>query len=144
MVTRLFLEQLRRVGFGVFDEVVIDGLYAGDYALKLDGVEVPLWFERKSLGDCFGTLTSGNERFKKELARAKENNITLVLLIEGTMEDVFKGNKHSTVSGDTILKTIFTFWVKHDLYPVFCPNRRSMARFIEETYSSLARNWNKT
>ena len=29
---------------GVFDEILVDGLPLGDYALKLDDKEVPMWF----------------------------------------------------------------------------------------------------
>ena len=126
---------------GVFDEIIIDGLPCGDYWAKLDGVELPIIFERKSLGDLFGTMTTGNDRFKKMLERSKGNHLQVILLIEGTIKDIFKGYKHSTVAGETILKTIFTLFVKYDLIPVFCEDRRSMARFIEETYSALARNF---
>ena len=126
---------------GVFDEVVIDGLPVGDYWMKLDGHEVPICFERKGLGDLFGTMTSGHERFKKMLEKAKNNNLQVILLIEGTMKDIFQGYKHSTIPGQTILKTVFTLFVKYDLFPVFCEDRRTAARFIEETYSALARSF---
>lgn len=128
---------------GVFDEIKVDGMPFGDYWCELDGKEVSLVFERKGIGDLFGTLTSGHDRFSKMLEKAKWAGAEVVLLIEGTMEDVFKGYKHSTVSGETILKTVFTNWVRHGLTPVFCPDRRSMARFIEESYAAIQRNYKK-
>jgi len=119
---------------------VRDTLYAADYGCRWpDGVEMPVVFERKSLSDLFGTLTHGMERFKRELDRANKGGQKIVLIIEGTMSEVLAGIPHSTVRGESILKTVFTLWTKYDLMPVFCPNRSEMERFITETYTSIAR-----
>ncbi len=132
---------------GVFDNVVIKALPVGDYGLVVEPLSepFPLIFERKSLGDLFGTLSNKKsiECFKRELARAKERNIILVLLIEASMKAVSEGYKYSLVGGDSLLKTVFTLWVKYGLVPVFCENRRTAARFVEESFTALARNWGK-
>lgn len=102
---------------------------------------MPVCFERKSIGDLFGTLTNGHERFRKELDRAKENNFKIILIVEGTLSEVLAGYKHSSVKGSSILKTMFTLWMKYDLTPVFCPNRSEMKRFITETFEAIGRNF---
>lgn len=122
--------------------VIRDTLYAADYGCRFsDDSEMPVAFERKSIADLFGTLTKGMERFKRELKRASDGGLKLVLIIEGTMSDVLAGIPHSQVEGKSILKTVFTLWVKYDLMPVFCPNRSDMEKFITETFSAIARSY---
>lgn len=53
-------------------------LYAGDYNLSGSNI----YIERKSLPDFIGTMSSGYERFTKEIERIKERNDYLVILIE--------------------------------------------------------------
>lgn len=121
---------------------VRDTLYVGDYGcLWEDGVEMPVVVERKSIADLFGTLTSGMERFKRELNRAKEGGTKIVLAVEGTMTEVLVGIPHSRVKGESILKTVFSLWVKYDLMPVFCANRSEMERYITETFTAISRNF---
>lgn len=120
----------------------VDGVPVGDYWCRWhDGSEMPICFERKSIPDLFGTLTKGIERFKKELERCNFHGMKMVLVIEGTMEDVLAGIPQSQVKGESILKTVFTLWVKYDLIPIFCPTRKNMQRFIVETFSAVARNF---
>ena len=129
---------------GVFDSIVVQGMPFADYWLEVDGIEIPLMMERKSLGDCYGTLFSDNyERFKRELERAKQMECHLMFLIEGSLEDVWRGYKHSSVSGDTMLKKLAMMRVRYDLEVHFFNTRREMARFIEEIYSAVIRNWTK-
>ena len=67
-------------------------LDVGDYGCEMDdGTIVPVIFERKSVGDWMSTLTNNKkaktqnyDRFKKEIQRAKDSNIKLLLIIEAT------------------------------------------------------------
>lgn len=126
---------------GVFEEVVVEGLPVGDYWAEIDGAEVPLCFERKGLGDLFGTMTGGYKRFKKELARAKEFDLKVVLVIEGSMMDVYRGYKHSRFSGESMLKKLAMLYVRYDLEYHFFNSRREMARYIEDVFSAVRRNY---
>jgi len=126
---------------GVFEEIEIRGMPVGDYWLEIDGKEVPLCFERKSLGDLFSTMTSGYARFKKELARAKEAGLTVILVIEGSMREVAVGYEYSRFSGDSMLKKLAMLRVRYDLEYHFFNDRREMSRFIEEIFSAVQRNW---
>lgn len=128
---------------GVFDEVVREGMPVADYWAELDGEELPICFERKSLGDLYGTMTSGYERFKKNIAKAKEFNLKMILLIEGTMRDCAKGFKHSSFDGGSMLKKLAMLHVKYDLEYHF-GDRRELARRIEETFDAVKRHYKKT
>jgi hypothetical protein len=56
-------------------------LNVGDYSCA-DPYYSDLVVERKSLEDFVGTMGKGNERFKKEIERAREQNIYLVIVVE--------------------------------------------------------------
>ena len=105
----------------------------------------PLWpvaWERKgSKGDLWGTLTSGIDRFKREVERAKESNVTLYLGIECSMTDIYKGYEHSEVLGSQIIRTLFAFKVKHGVEPVFCGGRNELKYHIVECFDALDRHY---
>ena len=127
---------------GSVSRIDVTGLPFGDYwAAYETGQEMPVCFERKGISDLFGTLSGGMERFKRELERARDNNFKIILIVEGTLSEVIAGAKYSTVEGKSILKTMFTLWVKYDVVPVFCPNRSEMKRFILETFEAIGRNF---
>ena len=114
-------------------------LSVGDYGCEYnDGTRPPLFFERKSITDLFSTMGKGYARFKDELNRAKLSNYRLVLLIEGSLSAVYKGVPRSDLRGESVVKKLFTLWVKYDLYPVFC-SRAEMVEYIRESYEAIGR-----
>jgi len=115
-------------------------LKVGDYGCRYkNGYEPPVYFERKSIADLFSTLGGGYPRFKRELLRAKDNAYHLILIVEGSIGKVLKGAKYSSMAGSSILKKMFTLWIKYDLIPVFCKDREEMSRFIIEYYEAIGR-----
>lgn len=100
-------------------------LLVGDYTtVKLLN---RLHIERKSPQDLYGTFTKGCSRFKKELIRAYNANIKLVLVCESSRADFInkkfpKGDerKQSTAALD---KQITTFEEKYFLEFVWCSCR---------------------
>jgi ERCC4-type nuclease len=122
-------------------QVKREKLDVGDYQVEYtDGYRPPVIFERKSLEDCIGSLSKGYKRFRKEILRAKESNVLLVILIEASITKVLKGIEHSQRSGDEILQQLFTITVRHRV-PFFCfNNREEMSRFITEAYLAIGRD----
>lgn len=127
-----------------FDSITVDGLPFADYwcSVYTDGTwtEVPIVVERKSLGDLYGTMTNGYERFKRELERCKENNCHMILAIEETIDRVHQGYEHSQFSGDAMLKKLGMMQVRYGLEVHYFNGRRAMARWIEELFDACARN----
>jgi len=118
----------------------IESLAVGDYACEfVDGIRPPVVFERKSLSDLYGTMTSGYPRFKRELLRAKTLGLQVILIIEGSLATVLQGFNRSQFSGESCVKKLMTLAVKYDCYPVFCNSRAEMVRFITEVYAALGR-----
>ena len=113
----------------------------GDYTAIVHGRPVPVLFERKGLGDLFGTMTSGYDRFKAEMDRAKVSNMKLILIVEGTYGDVEAGYAHSKYPGTAMIKKLHTLRSKYDLETIFCESRRVMAKTIAGFFYSIERNW---
>jgi ERCC4-type nuclease len=99
----------------------------------------PVSIERKSLNDLVGSLSKGYKRFRKEIIRAKENNIQLIILIEASMTKVLKGIEESYRSGDEILQQLFTIMVRHKVPFHCCNNREESSRWIIEKFLALGR-----
>ena len=70
-------------------------LQTGDYTAK--GLESHLRIERKSLEDLIGCLTSGRERFLRELERLMAFPARVVI-IEGSYLDLAHGNYRSRIA----------------------------------------------
>ena len=113
----------------------------GDYTAIVHGSPVPIVFERKGFSDLWGTMTGGYPRFKREMERAKADNIKLVLIIEGSYSDVYQGFDKSVYDGASMLKKLATLYVKYDLEYVFCESRRVMARRICDTFFAVERTY---
>ena len=115
-------------------------LPVGDYSCEFEnGYQVPVVFERKTIGDLFSTLSQGYERFKRELGRAKDLDLKVILIIDGSFSKVLKGYKHSQRNPLSIVRQVFMLWIKYDLYPVFCKNTDEMSLYIIEFYAAIGR-----
>lgn len=125
------------------EKVETMALKYGDYNAILNGSPAPLFFERKGLSDLFGTMTSGYERYKKEMERAKTDGVKLILIIEGSYSDVWQGFERSAYSGQAMLKKLAMLYVRYDHEYIFCESRRVMARRIYDVYSAIERNYSK-
>jgi len=135
-----------KIGDGI-SKVVDTKLPYGDYAAAWEDKAgnhisfMPIFWDRKALGDLFGTLTSGVERFKREIQRALEDKVSLKIIIEGCRREVEMGYEHSTVSGKTILKTLDTLHVKYGIEHVFCNDRSDMVKTIVSKFQAIGRNF---
>ncbi len=81
----IFKDSREQLGLDFNNRVRTKGLKFGDYSMK--GCSIVI--ERKSLGDFWGTLTGGYERFCREIDRAKEANSYLVVVIEEPFNEVY-------------------------------------------------------
>ena len=67
--------------------LIMRGLPSGDYSLE--GHEVTLAVERKSLADLFGTVGRGRQRFERELARLDTMPVAAVV-VEATWDEIIR------------------------------------------------------
>lgn len=94
--------------------------WTGDYSLA--GYEGRVALERKSLDDLIGCLTTGRDRFERELARAKELDFFAVI-VEASMEDVAKGRYRSKLPPHAALQSIMAFQVRYGVNFIWAGNR---------------------
>jgi len=116
-------------------------LIVGDYTTKklLNSFHI----ERKSLQDLYGTLTSGNNRFKYELFRAAYHSIKIEVYVEGSRADFINKNfpkgserKFSTDGLDRLVKT---FERKYFLTFHWCKNRQHAKKLVMERLTAEER-----
>jgi len=130
----------------LLDDIVteqrVEYLPFGDYRCEYtNGWRPPFVFERKSLGDLFGTMGKGHRRFKAEMAKAKEADCKIILICEESFTDVARGFSHSSISGKTMLQKLFTLRIRYDLETVFCNSRWEMQEYIKQFYSAIGRDY---
>ncbi len=113
----------------------------GDYRMRfLDGKMSNTVFERKTVADLFGSMTKGHERFKKEITRARSNSVLLIIIVEGSLSKVAKGIRHSKIQGISIIRTVFSLWIRYGVIPVFAKDRHEAAEYIIQYYMA---EWRK-
>ena len=123
-------------------EIIRRKCEVGDYSCQYENGEIsPIYFERKSIPDLFSTLSSGYKRFKKEILRAKEKKIILVIIIEGTLSKVLQGIDESQRSGEEICQQLFTLLIRYHLPFVYCKDRQEMSKWITEFYLAYGREF---
>lgn len=119
-------------------------LDVGDYGVEFeDGHVPPVYFERKSLTDLFGTLGEGYARFKKEINRAKDSKSIITIITEANLSRVYEGTERSFRSGDAIVSQLFTIKVRYGIETVFCNNRRECSEYITQHFLALGRAYIK-
>lgn len=120
--------------------ITVTKLPYGDYGAKLNGVKIPVVFERKSLSDLCGTLGKGYARFKRELNLAIKDEVLIVIIIEVDLLKVLAGHKRSKMSGIGMVRTLFTLLIRYKIPFVTCKNREEMSLYISEFFYSYAKN----
>jgi len=103
----------------------------------------PIVFERKELFEIFGTLSQGYKRFHKEILRAKDKQIQVIILVNGTLTQLLQGSPFSKRSPDSIIKQIFTLMIKYNIWTAFMVSREEMAEFIYQYGLAYARQREK-
>lgn len=114
----------------------IEKLDTGDYSVK--GFEHLIMVERKSIGDLWGTLTAGKERFINEMERARIIPARY-LIIEGNVGDIDKGYKYSKVSPEFIHGYLISLQVKYGIHVVFAGRQDQAQTYARRLLLKLAR-----
>lgn len=89
--------------------------------------------ERKSLQDLYGTVVQRHARFRREIIRAEERGVTLVVVVEGTHNEFInkkfpRGNDRKT-KPETLRKIVQTIKNRYGIEFKFCKNRETAKIF---------------
>lgn len=95
-------------------------LQSGDYSLA--GLTDRVAVERKSLDDLIGCLTSGRERFERELQRAQGMDAFCVV-VESSWEDIAKGRFRSRMKPHAACQSVIAFQTRYGIPFVFAGTR---------------------
>ena len=109
-------------------EAIRGTLTSGDYSIE--GLEHKFAIERKSISDLNGSLTSGRNRFERELHRLRGYDFAR-LLIAGTEKDLIEGNYRSKAKPKSILHSLWAFEVRYNVPVVFGGDEIQSARLVE-------------
>lgn len=112
-------------------------LKTGDYSLA--GLETSIAIERKSLNDFIGCVTSGRERFERELARA-DHLTKFWVMIEANLTNIENGYYISHVKPESVLGTIAAWSNRYQVNFIFADNRQSGQKLTERL---LKHAWNE-
>ncbi len=91
-------------------EVIEGTLTTGDYSIA--GLESRVAVERKSLADFIGSISTGRERFERELTRARGLDAFMVV-IEAPFSDLVAGNYRSRMDAKAATQTTYSFMARY-------------------------------
>lgn len=103
--------------------------------------------ERKSPQDLYGSIIQGHMRFRREILRAQEKGIKLVIYVETTRKKFIakkwpQGDKRK-VEGVTLGKIIDTLTRHYELEFIWCNNRKNMQEKMLKHFRSEERKLKK-
>lgn len=127
-------------------KTITKALPIGDYGL-LNCQDIAI--ERKSVDDLIGSLTSGRERFERELQKGSMIPY-FALVIEASLSDLANGKYQSHMLPKSAIQTLLSWSVKYGTHIFFCETREyaekvtlslllKYGRAIYQKYNSLSR-----
>lgn len=116
----------------LWDDCIRQKLDVGDYTTKK--LKKKFIIERKSGQDLYGTILQGHKRFKKQIVRADQTGIKMVVYVECTYENFidksFSGGRFRYCPGEVLRKIIKTISTRYDLEFIWCDGRAEMKQLI--------------
>ena len=122
-------------------------LAVGDYSIE--GLEDLIVIERKSLNDLLGSITSGRERFVKELRQLRAFRFA-ALVIEARWPDLLTGMWPcpSQVHPNAVIGSLMSFAVKYGIQVIMADDHQTagilterllhiFSRIIEKDYRAI-------
>jgi ERCC4-type nuclease len=90
-------------------------LREGDYTVAIDGgAPLSIRLERKSLGDLYGCIGFGRERFERELQRLTVYEYRAII-VEGSLAETARGAPHSRVHPKSCVGSLIAWSVRYGL-----------------------------
>lgn len=103
-------------------------LSTGDYSIQ--GFEDKIAIERKTVDDLIGCLSTGRDRFERELSRGMDLEY-FALVIEGSLSDLANGNYRSKMVPKSAVQSLVAFSVRYKMPVWFADNREYGQRITE-------------
>lgn len=111
-------------------KVEVQALAVGDYSIKgLHESPCEVSVERKSLSDLAGTLSTGRDRFQKELEKARNTCRCFHLVIEGSLDDILQGKHGTQMNPGAIIQSLVCYSIRYGI-PIWFAHNRQYAEMI--------------
>lgn len=121
-------------------KTIVSKLYVGDYQ-SLDNPRLVI-DRKKDLQEICGNVAQQHERFQRELVRAKEAEIKLIILIEHgddirTLEDVYFWDNPrllqspKTINGKSLYRSLCTIRDRYNVRFEFCSKHDTGRKIME-------------
>ncbi len=114
--------------------VEVGTLHSADYSLK--GLEDRFGIERKSIPDLVASVTTGRERLVREMERLRGYDVAAIV-VEGTLEQVARGEFRSKASPESVLQTLAAWHVRYGVPTLWCGSPAGCAFMVR----ALARHY---
>jgi len=96
-------------------------LQTGDYSIR--GMENLVTIERKSVGDFYGSITSGRSRLEAEFQRMEAMQFSAII-VEGRLESVLESMLHGRrITSQAVRATVASWSVKYKTRWLFVASR---------------------
>ena len=114
-------------------------LQTGDYSAKGLNLDRTLRIERKNFSDFMGCMTSGRDRFERELERLAAFPHRIVI-IEGTAADLAAGNYRSRINTNSAVATVMDWWQEYNVGFLFAHDRELAQRYAKAFIFNTAKD----
>ncbi len=109
-------------------------LACGDYSIE--HFENRIAIERKSMSDLIGSISTGRDRFFRELDRARGLE-SFAIVVEGAWQDLLSGNYRSKMTPAAASATCAAIMARYHFPMLFAGTRDNAALFV----ASFFRQW---
>ena len=137
---KILIDTRERIPYKFENPSEVGTIPIGDYSIC--GLESHIAIERKELNDLIGCLTTGRERFERELYKARALDY-FALIIEASLSDLVNGNYRSRMGSKSAIQSLLAFSVRYRLPIFFAESREYSQRVTESLLCKYAREIEK-
>ena len=128
MAFRILIDTREQRPYG-FKGSEVGTIPVGDYSIL--GLEDYVSIERKTLGDLIACLTTGRDRFERELFKSRSLDY-FALVIEASLSDIANGEYRSEMNPKSAIQSLLAFSIRYRL-PIFFAESREYAQRVTES-----------
>jgi len=137
---KIFIDSREQLPYEFENPSEVGTIPMGDYSIC--GLENHIAIERKELNDLIGCLTTGRERFERELFKGKALDY-FALVIEASLKDLINHNYRSQMEPKSAIQSLVAFSVRYRLPIWFCESRKYAQRITESLLLKYGREIEK-
>ena len=120
-------------------ETIPGTLQSGDYSI--DGYQSLFAIERKSLADFYGSITSGRERFEREISRLSSYHRKAVIIEDSYQSALEPGEHGRNIYPAAITGTIAAWYIRYGVPFIFISSRKKATEFAAALFRQFEKEY---